>query len=531
MRQLAIVLGVAAVFGCDNSRSVNVSNKNALGTVGGQVLDLNGEAPLANATVTLTGAGGPFMATTDATGSYSIPNVPVGTFFVTASMMGYESAYFPGQLTGTVGNFPVSNPIATMPTVELFKTEGSFSVAVVDDRGAPVMGVPLTARPQVRFYWYDLFGFFGGSTPAPILQPYGQYSVNATTDAMGGATFMGLPSNLAFNMLNQGGTELLVDVAPITVMGTKTYQFAGATFPFNPTRFTGTGTNVATIQLAGPSTGLSVLNSNIDFNGPSANHTYQEIAASSTISITFNQAVDQSKVRAQLLDDTGNNLGNLTPTFVAGNIVTLAPPGTGLVAGKRYTLVFHAVPLSGSSGSGSTSLDQLVPIFVQGPATTTVTAALTNVTAPPFPPPFNGVGHWVLLTFSDAVGIASAVPIPCTAWYDGIDLDADGGGMNLYQGEFASPLPMCPSTVAPIGNIDMTKITIYEPSPITTGYSNKWYIQIDDGTATGGCKTGAATCTKPASGTMLHLVFSRALTTTFRRPNGTPVPDLTVAIQ
>jgi hypothetical protein len=51
---------------------------------------------------------------------------------------------------------------------------------------------------------------------------------------------------------------------------------------------------------------------------------------------------------------------------------------------------------------------------------------------------------------------------------------------------------------------------------------------------TTGCKTGtlAPPCTKPISGTMMHLVFSHLpVTTTFRRPNGQPLPDIATALQ
>src|SRR5205823_2803229 len=139
------------------------------------------------------------MAMTDATGIYTIPKVPAGGFFLTVSLTGYQSAYVPGTLTGAVGNFPVSNPQSTMPTVELFKNDGTFTVALVDDRGAPVPGVAVTARPQVKFFAYDYP--YGGGSAYPTLIPFGQYTVSATSDAMGLATLTGLPNHVAFNML------------------------------------------------------------------------------------------------------------------------------------------------------------------------------------------------------------------------------------------------------------------------------------------------------------------------------------------
>jgi hypothetical protein len=296
-------------------------------------------------------------------------------------------------------------------------------------------------------------------------------------------------------------------------------------------------TNTATITLAGPNTPLGILQSNLDVlvNAP-LNGIFSELAASSAITITFNQAIDPNKLRAQLLDDAGANLGNMTPTFISGNIVTLAPPAGAFAAGKRTTLVLHAVALSLPAQTNGV-LDRTVPVFISGPATVAVTATLSALTAGPIPPPFTSLGKWVLLTFSEHVGLGmAALPLTCVAWYDPIDLDNPATAAADYQGEFGSPLPACPSAVAPIGALDITKISIYETSPLVTSYSNKWFMQVDDSigaATTTGCKTGAAApCTKPVAGTMLHLLFSHlGALQTFHRANGQPVPDIAIAIQ
>jgi hypothetical protein len=539
MGKLAWLFGVVAVFGCDNNRNVAVSNTNPLGTVGGIVLDVNGETPLANATVTLQTAGTVMMAMTDATGIYTLPKVPAGAFFLTITAMGFQSAYVPGQLTGAVGNFPVSNPQTTMPTVELFKNDGTFTVALVDDRGAPVPGVTVTARPQVKFFAYDYP--YGGGSAYPTLIPFGQYTVSATSDAMGVATFMGLPNAVAFNMLNS--TEMFVDVPPVIIMGSTTYQYLGASLPVDPTHVSPpSGNNTFTVQLVGPNTALSVVYSGIDyligrvgsvipnFNNPVGS----VLAVDKPISITFNQAVDQKTLRAQLLDETGASLGNMTQTFIAGNIVQLAPTAA-FGAGKRYNLVLHADPLS-LAGSSGTPLNITAPFFTAGPATVSVTATLTTLPVTGIAAPT--VGKIVMLSFSEAVGIgrgASSNILPCVGWYESIDLDNSGGTVS-YQGEYATSLVTCPSVPAPIG-FDVTKINSFEPQPSalipTTGFATKWWAQVDDTTVTGGCKSGiAVACVRPVAGTMMHLVLSHLDSTlTFTRANGQPVGDLSAAIQ
>jgi hypothetical protein len=541
MGKLGWILGVMAVLAaCDNNRNVAVSNTNPLGTVGGRVLDLNGETALANATVTLDTAGATMMAMTDTNGTYTFTQVPAGAFFLTIAAAGYESAYIPSTLSGAVGNFPVSNPQTTVPTVELFKTDTTFAVALVDDRGAPVGGVPVTARPQVKYFAYD-YPYSGGGTN-PTLAPFGQYVVNATSDASSGvATFTGLPDAIALNMLYNGNPEMYVDVPPILVMGSTTYQWAGGSFAVNPTRVTmpggipgGPAINTVTIPLVGPNVPLAVDASSIDYLvtkliGPVAS----VVPTDKPVSITFNQAVDPKTLRAQLLDENGAALGNMTPTFVAGNIVQLAPP-SAFGAGKRYNLVLHADPLSLAGNLGA-PYNVTAPFFTAGSATLSVTATLTTlpVTGSPYP----AAGKVVVLTFSEPVGLGKglATILPCVGWYESIDLDNSSGTIS-YQGEYATTLQKCPDPAVPIG-FDVTKLNPNEPNPSPsiplTGFASKWWAQVDDATVTGGCKTGTAVaCTRPGTGTIMHLIFSHLDSSqTVTRPSGQPVGDLTAAIQ
>jgi hypothetical protein len=543
MGKLAWLLGAVAIFGCDNNRNVAVSNTNPLGTVGGVVLDLNGEAPLGNAVVTLQTAGTVMMAMTDATGIYTIAKVPAGAFFLNIAVTGYETAYVPGNLVGAVGNFPVSNPQLTMPTVEMFKTDGTFAVSLVDDRGAPVAGVTVAARPQVKFFAYDYP--YGGGTAFPQLVPFGQYTVSATTDAMGTATFTGLPTTTAFNLANN--TQMFIDVPPVTIMGsTTTYQYLGESLPVNPTHIsTPGGGNNYTIQLAGPNTPLSAVFSSIDYLvnrvgnvTPSfTNAVGSLLPTDKPISITFNQAVDQKTLRAQVLDENGVSLGNMTAAYPAGNIVSLTP-ATAFGAGKRYNLVLHAAPLSLAGGSG-TPLNVTAPFFTAGPATVAVTATLTTLPVTGIAAP--NVGKIVILQFSEAVGLgrgALTTVLPCVGWYESIDLDNSGGTVS-FQGEYATTLQACPASPTPLV-FDMTKLNSFEPVPSAqipiTGFATKWWAQVDDAAGaatTGGCKsTVAAPCTKPTTGTMMHLILSHLDSTlTLTRVNGQPVGDLAAAIQ
>ena len=46
MRKVACLIGLVAVLGCDDNRNVAVSNTNPLGTVGGVMLDVEGEGAI-----------------------------------------------------------------------------------------------------------------------------------------------------------------------------------------------------------------------------------------------------------------------------------------------------------------------------------------------------------------------------------------------------------------------------------------------------------------------------------------------------
>ena len=212
----------------------------------------------------------------------------------------------PGTLSGAVGNFPVSNPQATMPTVELFKTTGTFSVALVDDRGAPVAGVVVTARVQVKYFAYNYpYGSGGGSFPT--LSPFGQYAVTATSDANGIAAFTGLPTNYAFNLLGPNTTQMFVDVPPILVIGDDDVSVRGRELrgqpdardrSRGPAAFRRRRSSTYTLQLVGPNAQLygAVLEHRLFRRTPAPRTRVAAVVPTDKpISVTFNQAVDQSR--------------------------------------------------------------------------------------------------------------------------------------------------------------------------------------------------------------------------------------------
>ena len=99
------------------------------GAVTGTVFDqAGGVVPGATVTVTRTGTGAPRATVTNGAGQYTVPYLPVGTYEVTATLIGFSGARVTGVsvrvgLTATVdlslkaGSVAVSYTHLTLPTI------------------------------------------------------------------------------------------------------------------------------------------------------------------------------------------------------------------------------------------------------------------------------------------------------------------------------------------------------------------------------------------------------------------------------
>ncbi|MCU1276804.1 MAG: hypothetical protein JWM53_350, partial [bacterium] len=208
-----IVAVMIAVGGC--TQGVSVDNGNPTGTVAGIVVDATSEAPLTGATVTVIAGDKTQTAMTDMNGQFAVGKVPAGTFIMTVTQMGFVSAQLTDVLSGSIGNFPVSNPQRTIGPVGLFPATGTFTVHVVDESGAPVPSLKLTGRTGVRQVVY-----MNGAAVGE-----GAYEVSATTGMDGSAAFMGLP--VYAGLVGIVDDSFTVSVPPTKVMGTEIYDFLG----------------------------------------------------------------------------------------------------------------------------------------------------------------------------------------------------------------------------------------------------------------------------------------------------------------
>ncbi|NLA23096.1 MAG: carboxypeptidase-like regulatory domain-containing protein, partial [Candidatus Marinimicrobia bacterium] len=93
------------------------------GKIAGSVVDKNTGAPLAGVNIIVTGGGYNLGAATDLDGYYSILNVPVGTYTVRSSYIGYKEIVY--------NNVAVSLDLTTELNFEMERTTLEFEQVVV----------------------------------------------------------------------------------------------------------------------------------------------------------------------------------------------------------------------------------------------------------------------------------------------------------------------------------------------------------------------------------------------------------------
>ncbi len=541
-----LIAALVAVAGC--SQGVSVDNGNPTGTVAGIVVDASSEAALAGATVSIVAGDKTLSATTDMNGQFAVGKVPAGTFIMTVAQMGFVSAQITDMLGGAVGNFPVSNPQRTVGPIGLFPSSGTFTVHVVDETGAPVPGLKLSARTGVREVVYNNGQPIGA----------GAFEVSAMTAMDGGATFMGLP--VYAGLVGIVDDTLTVTVPPTKVMGTEVYDFIGGSFPFHLSHLPSTSAQV--IYLAGPQSPLAILDSNIEYlrgrqgsGSPAFTAPVGSvIPINGPINIAFNQAIDPNTLRAQFLDGDGKLMATTAMASVSLNLVAITP-SVPLPAGKRFNLVLHAVAAqsAGTVGTGTAAqLDTTAPFFSAPPSGAPITVVANSVVTNA--PASGAITVTFELSEPIGVGFGNNSPIGCVAFYEVGGANAPGFNndpQTVFQADWKSPANssppqnlVCRQTVgggiAGAPEIDVTTLSPLEnatptTSPtVVTGFSSKFSITIavaPTNMHAGPCKQlnppgSLPGCAIPGTGTKVHLVFSRQdSTTTVKRVNGTTVPD------
>jgi hypothetical protein len=526
MRSTAtLALWLAALLGGCNDSTVAVTNDNPTGTVGGMVVDAATQMPMMGATVKLVSGGNTLMAATQMDGTFAVPKVPVGSFIVFISNMGYGTAQFDSSLfSGSA--LPVKNPVATLGPIGLVKADAQFNVRLVDETGAPVPMVNVVGRATSAAY-VDFSGGDGNGR--------GALSFTAKSGADGLAQFTGLPEYAT--VAEWVNTNFVVDVPPVKVSGSESYSFLGVSqsFDLSNLTFSSNGAQQApTILLAGPHTPLEVVGSNLVYLSgiPAFLDQTSQVAPNGPLTVVFNQAINPQTVRVAFLQEDAVTAAAATPmATVTTNLLSITP-NQALVAGARYNVLIHAdSALAPSAANVVSEFNVVAPFFVQQASGVTPTVNVNSVSKS-----ING-NVQVTFTLNEPIGVgaANSGPISCVAFYEGANLD--NGDPASYVGEYEAPSPVqCFSQGNPPPGMDVTAIfPIEQTQPgLVTGFASKWLININNTAsvpATGpnslACKPGVPIpCAGPQSGNKIHLIFSRLpVGQTVRRTNGQPVVE------
>jgi Domain of unknown function (DUF1929)/Carboxypeptidase regulatory-like domain len=174
------------------------------GNITGNIVDSSGNA-IQGASV--TGAG--LTALTDASGSYSLNNVPGGSVTLVASAAGFSPAT--ETVTVTTGNTVAAS------TMTLASNLGNVTGKVMDITNTPIAGATVT---------------FGGGT--------------ATTDSTGSFSFTNIPEGIIQFVASASGFQSVIQNVTVTGGGTTTANFTLAVANNAPGTVTGTVTNIQT---------------------------------------------------------------------------------------------------------------------------------------------------------------------------------------------------------------------------------------------------------------------------------------------
>jgi hypothetical protein len=502
-KALSVAGAMVALLSCAaEQKPIEITGAQAMGTVGGMVLDAVSRDPVSGVSVTLIAGGVPTTATTDATGTFSFPQVASGEVSVTLDHADYLSALMHGSLNGA-GEYPITNASLTFGPIGLIPASGTFSALVLFDDGSPAGGVTLTARTTTRFFDYSYS--YSAATSAQTT------TVTADTDATGLVKFTGLPD---FLLLGDGNADLVsVIVPPIAAASgsPSLYRFPGGIFSYH---LTALGAITPTIVLEQPAFGaLTVVASNIQsLEGSIANPVPSIIAKGGPLYIAFNQALDPVATSIQLFEEGSPDVQARDQTAVVQksisyNVIQLSF-SPELTAASEYNIVIHAV-----SGAGDQLVryDNWAPFFTEPTATMLKPAMVREIV--------DALNHVevIHMVFAEPVGTGNpGLNIfqggDCVLFYNHDLGPTVGGIVGDDPGETGNPTCLAGAANA---------LQAEEPDPPgaagLSGYTKYWKFTLP--VAPGPASLAVAT---PFS-----IVFSRVTNPVFtmKRVNGQVVPD------
>ncbi|HZF07956.1 MAG TPA: carboxypeptidase regulatory-like domain-containing protein [Thermoanaerobaculia bacterium] len=361
----------------------------ALGAITGTVLDAGTGAPIAGATVRLTGTGN--TAVTDAAGHYVL-TAAAGIYTLTAAQVGYLPT------TGLPLNLPAGADVTADP-LRLSPAPGKITGTVLSSLdGNPLAGVAVTVPETGLAAFTDAAGSFTLEEPAGtyslalalpgyLTQTLPAFALAAgRTHAVGTVTLVALPATVTGRVLNSvSGAGL----AGATVTATpRTTGLAAATPVFATTDAAGNFTlslASGTYSLTITATGFASRTTASIGLGPGASYAFGNLTLDplGTITGTVVKSTDGMPIGGATVTITGTL--NQATTDASGAFTLTQPPGT-------YTLSVQAGGFA----------DLVTPPFTLAPGGTHNAGTL----------PLLPVALSVFVGYADNLRASSAFPVP-----------------------------------------------------------------------------------------------------------------------
>ncbi|MFQ3548583.1 MAG: carboxypeptidase-like regulatory domain-containing protein [Armatimonadota bacterium] len=204
-------------------------------TITGTVKD-NANNPIAGATVT-TNTGG-YSATTNANGVYTLSNIAPGTYNITASKTGYDSATNNG-VVGTAGQVTTSN-------FTLTPQPGSITGTVKDSSNNPIVGATVSTNTGGYSTTTNSSGEYTLSNVAP-----GTYDVTASKSGYVSSTNSGVVVNPGASTTSNFTLTAQTGTITGTVKDSQNNAISGATVSTNTGGYTTTTNSSGVYTLTG----------------------------------------------------------------------------------------------------------------------------------------------------------------------------------------------------------------------------------------------------------------------------------------
>ncbi len=421
--------GIADDVAVPNNVTVIAPTK-PLGYAAGEVWDAATGRPLADATVSLFGGGLSAESTSDAAGRFEFGPIAAGAVFsLQIAHGGHYDAVLSGlSIDDTAGQFPTVNGALFVGPIALLADDGAYTVQVVSEAGAPVMGASVTIETAVRFFDDGIARGTGYAT--------------GSTDPDGRIKVTGLPNVWSLPPHFEPSAALVIRVAPVDADGDGVFDLSGATVEV-PGRDARNQALVPTVVLHRPGDQpLAALASNVPGLAGAPPTQPSIVAPAETVQIVFNKPIDRESVTVDLRNEDGSTAIQTSVVTGAFENVLFIDPVSDLTAGAEYNL---AVRVQSKDDVPVEILTLASPFLIEDDRNQPIAVAASFVD-------HNGDGLWgtgndtIELTVSTPVGRAGLSPAFRVEFLAALDLNGtatvgDGQG-ELAPAGFAQPPPL-----------------------------------------------------------------------------------------